>query len=534
MSLRRRFVLVFVAFSLVLTAGGGWLAWHLTRGVLEGELEDKLLSVAGAAVATGGIPSGLIPAYRPGDEEEPGWQAIQARLQGLRSEVAAAYIVGPGGTALVTTEPADSVPIGTPLRFLEAYGPELERAWSGEEVTTPLFQGEDGSSYKYAFVPLLPAGPAGREGAEPEAILAVSMAADYLAPLQRFRSAVFWGALLAAVVGALLAGFLATTVVRPLERLGSAARRIERGDMETPVRVERADEVGRLSRAMEQMRVGIVRRDEQLRLMVSQVAHEIRNPLEAVELFTSAAADTDDPEERSRLLRRVRREVVQLERIIHDFLVYARPARPDRVPHDIRGPIREATELVGAEARNGSGSLELELPDAPLVARADPDHVKRVLLNLLRNALQAGERARVRVVRSDDRIVVSVSDDGPGVPPELRERIFEPFVTDRAQGAGLGLAIVRRVTEANGGRIELAAEPGPGFGKGAEFRLYFEVCDEEPAAGAAGEEAESRDPGREVRRAEVPEPGPAGVPGGSASGPAEGHGSTEEEAWPKS
>lgn len=530
MSLRRRFVLVFVAFSLVLSAGGGWLAWHLTRGVLERELEDKLLSVAGAAVSTGGIPSGLIRAFRPGDEQEGPWEGVRARLQGLQDEVAAAYILGPGRTALVTTEPADSVPIGTPLRFLEPYGPELERAWRGEEVTTPLFRGEDGSFYKYAFVPLPAPG-----AEEPEAVLAVSMAAGYLEPLDRFRSAVIWGAFLAAVVGALLAGFLATTVVRPLERLGRAARRIERGEMEEPVRVERADEVGRLSRAMEQMRVGIVRRDEQLRLMVSQVAHEIRNPLEAVELFASAAGETEDPEERAGLLKRVRREVVQLERIIHDFLIYARPAPPDPVPHDIRGPVREATELADAEARNGEGRLEMELSDSPMVVRADPDQVKRVMLNLLRNALEAGDRVRVRV-RGEDlggpddsggrgEILVSVRDDGPGVPPELRERIFEPFVTDRAQGAGLGLAIVRRVTEANGGRIELASETEPGFGRGAEFRLYFEACDEEPAGRASGEEA-----------------GVAGAPGGSRGVPAPGgrgsaaesRGRAEEEAWPKS
>ena len=107
------------------------------------------------------------------------------------------------------------------------------------------------------------------------------------------------------------------------------------------------------------------------------------------------------------------------------------------------------------------------------MARADPEHVKRVTLNLVRNAAQAGTKVRVRGESYRGEVVIFVRDDGPGVPEALKDRIFEPFVTDKEQGAGLGLAIVKRVVEANRGRVELMRGDGAGA-TGAEFRVYFQ------------------------------------------------------------
>lgn len=221
------------------------------------------------------------------------------------------------------------------------------------------------------------------------------------------------------------------------------------------------------------MRVGILNRDEQLRLMLAQVAHEIRNPLGGLELFASAAADTEDAEERARLIQRLRSEISGLNKIIDDFLAFARPLRTDTVLHDIREPVREAVDLVSMETRGEGHEFELDLPAFPLMARADPEHVKRVALNLVRNAAQAGTRVQVRGETYRGEVVIFVRDNGPGVPEALRDRLFEPFVTDKEQGAGLGLAIVKRVAEANRGRVELMRGDGAGA-RGAEFRVYFQ------------------------------------------------------------
>jgi signal transduction histidine kinase len=83
-------------------------------------------------------------------------------------------------------------------------------------------------------------------------------------------------------------------------------------------------------------------------------------------------------------------------------------------------------------------------------------------------------------------VIISVSDDGPGVPPDIRERIFDPFVTDKEQGAGLGLAIVRKVAEAHGGRVLLVPDQETDGGRGAEFRIYFVSLENPPALRANG------------------------------------------------
>jgi signal transduction histidine kinase len=216
--------------------------------------------------------------------------------------------------------------------------------------------------------------------------------------------------------------------------------------------------------------------------MLAQVAHEIRNPLGGLELFASAASETEDPEERIQFIGRVRDEITALNLIIDDFLAFARPLRPEGELHDIRRPVQEAVELVEMEMRDAGGELTLDIPAHPLMARADPEHVKRVALNLLRNAAQAGQKVQVLCEYYRGEAVLFVRDNGPGVPKELEDRIFEPFVTDKEKGAGLGLAIVKRVVEANGGRVELTTG-GAASGVGAEFRVYFRGGEDLPPEG---------------------------------------------------
>ena len=144
--------------------------------------------------------------------------------------------------------------------------------------------------------------------------------------------------------------------------------------------------------------------------------------------------------------------------------------------HDVCGPVREAAELVALESK-GNCQLEVDLPPEPLVALADPSHVKRITLNLLRNAAQAGDHVKLICEPHRGEVRVTVKDDGPGIPVQLRDRIFDPFVSDKAQGAGLGLAIVKKLVTANGGRVTLSSEDGLGegdsLGSGAEFHVYF-------------------------------------------------------------
>lgn len=479
MSLRRQYVLVFVAFSILVSVLGGGLAYRSASRALEDELDRKLVQVAGAA-ADVGLSAQAVLGLRPGMEDDRFFSSEQEKVRRLTRFVEDAYVFRQDLYALVTSLPTDSIRIGDYLFEFVPHINEINRAVDVGYATSQLFGPIEGQLYKYGFVRIEHSSVPGPEN---NAVLAVRMPADYRAPLDAFRRTAIIGSVLAAVVAALIAWLMATAVTVPLNRLGRVALRIQRGRMDEPVRQERGGELGRLSRAMERMRVGILHRDEQLRLMLAQVAHEIRNPLGGLELFASAASESDDPEERNGFIRKVRDEINALNLIIDDFLTFARPLRPQGELHDVRAPIREAVELVEIEMRDSGDELTVDLPEHLLMARADPEHVKRITLNLLRNAAQAGQKVQVRCEPYRGEVVLFVRDNGPGVPPEMEDRIFEPFVTDKEQGAGLGLAIVKRVVEANGGRVEVATGERA-HGVGAEFRVYFRGGEELPPEGA--------------------------------------------------
>lgn len=498
MSLRRKFILTLAAFSLAVAFTFGFLSWRIASDAFERELDRRLIQVAGAVAATGGIIGNRALAFEPGLEDDPFWQAYRARLDTLtrRDYVRDAFVFdarttseAPAPRALVTAAEADSVPTGTPLFELAKYNNEIVRAIEEGSATTEVFQGEDGTPYKYGFVRL----------EDTRAVLGVLITADFYDPLYRLGTTLLLASLAAGALAVFVGAGLAGNIARPLERMSRVALRIQRGHLEHPVPDDRADELGRLARAMERMRVAILERDERLRLMLAQVAHEIRNPLGGLELFASAAAETDDPVERSRLLGRMRDEVAALNRIIDDFLTFARPMQAERQGTDLRVPIEAAAYLMEAEIERGGGVLEVDLSSQPLMAAVDPDQVKRAVLNLLRNAAQAGGgRIRLTAAHQSSEVVVSVTDDGPGIPEEHRDRIFEPFVTDREQGAGLGLAIVKKVVEGHGGRVSVAPAEDEAFGSGAEFRLYFVGLDEPPP-----------DAAESLRRAAAPPPADA-------------------------
>jgi signal transduction histidine kinase len=468
MSLRRRFVLAFAAYGVALAGMASWLAWKISRDALEAEMDQRLTEVA-AVAATAVYPSEL-DLLRPGDEDLDSYTYHLAVLQDLNRVVSESYIFTTGDMPpRILVASSDTVPIGEAAPFLSAWGNEIGLAAQNGSSTSRLFRDAQGVPTKYGFIEIAD----GREY-----MLGVRIPVDFLEPVAELRSTMLWGLAAALVVAVLLGGLLAGGIVQPLENLSKAAIRIQRGRLDRPIYSESdaEDEVTSLARAMERMRVAILDRDERLRLMLAQVAHEIRNPLGGLELFASAAASAEDPRERRRLIARVRAEVAALNRIIDDFLTFARPLNLQYEPVDVRAAIQEAADLAEAELSH-EGRLDVWLPEHPLVAKVDPDQVKRAVLNLLRNAAQSGTNVRLWAVQEREELMIGVMDDGPGIAPEVRERIFEPFISDKQRGAGLGLAIVKKVAEAHGGRVEARQASDPKYGSGAEFRLYLAASD---------------------------------------------------------
>lgn len=220
-------------------------------------------------------------------------------------------------------------------------------------------------------------------------------------------------------------------------------------------------------------------REERLRVAVEQaerfavlgrlaagLAHEIRNPLGAisgcVELVRETA--TLSPEERN-LLVTAGRDVGRLNQLVTDMLQFARPRPPELMPTDLAALAREVVTM----ARTSDGpesNVELKVGgDASVVTMADGNQVRQVLWNLVRNAAQASRRGaavEVEVWGAEADAEIAVLDRGPGVAPELRERLFDAFYSGTARGTGLGLAMVKRIADAHGGRVEVRDREGGG------------------------------------------------------------------------
>lgn len=204
------------------------------------------------------------------------------------------------------------------------------------------------------------------------------------------------------------------------------------------------------------------------------IAHEIRNPLAAISgsLELLLAQAPDDPTA-APLRDIVRREISRLDRLVDDFLQFARPQPIERSRVDLVGMAREVCAVLRADERLGGASVELVAPER-LDAEVDPERFRQVLWNLLRNALEAspaGVPVELRLAAADGAlpVLVEIRDHGPGLDPTIRRHLFEPFRTTKAKGTGLGLAVVSRIVEGHGGSIEL--DDAIGGGAVARLRL---------------------------------------------------------------
>jgi signal transduction histidine kinase len=201
--------------------------------------------------------------------------------------------------------------------------------------------------------------------------------------------------------------------------------------------------------------------------LAAGVAHEIRNPLAAIVTATTLLAGeglTD--EEHANTLHAVRVEARRLNRILSEFLLFARPRAPQRRPGEIAEVVDRVASLIREDrARAADVELDVRLDPAVPPFPFDADQMTQVLWNVALNGVEAMEgrgRLRLDVKRVSGDVLISVADTGHGMPSEDRGRVFDPFYSLKPAGSGLGLTIAQRIVAAHGGRIELDSTPGRG------------------------------------------------------------------------
>ena len=215
-----------------------------------------------------------------------------------------------------------------------------------------------------------------------------------------------------------------------------------------------------------------------LGVLASGVAHEIRNPLTAIKarLYTHQKLLPAGTQEHADC-DFIGEEITRLERIVRDFLQFARPSDPRLAAVVPAALLREVWELLAPELRKSSIELALDAAVETSV-QADPQQIKQVLINLVRNAAESIDgsgkvtlRARESRLAAGGRraIALEVEDSGKGIPPDVQKRLFDPFFTTKPSGTGLGLSIAARIVEKHGGALEYATQPG----RGTTFRILL-------------------------------------------------------------
>jgi signal transduction histidine kinase len=283
----------------------------------------------------------------------------------------------------------------------------------------------------------------------------------------------------------LVTGLFVWRFTRPIKHLSVAAQRVATGDFDVRVPTDRRDEMGALAAAFNDMiaRLGRLRELESklhqvektavVGRLATAIAHEIRNPLNYINLTLDhirSSFPPEDPAKREtfeRLADQLKAEVQRINRHITDFLKYSRPSALELQSLDLRAQAEDALRLITGQAAESGIETSLEEQGKVPLVMADKDSLRSVFTNLLINSLEAidGEGGSVGIklsAEATNRARIEITDSGRGIAPEDIAKIFEPYYSTKETGTGLGLAIVKKAIDDHGGSISVSSKQGSG------------------------------------------------------------------------
>ena len=310
-------------------------------------------------------------------------------------------------------------------------------------------------------------------------------------------------------LGILVSLYLSWSFSRPVQELTRAARQVAAGDLSVQVPSRGPDEMGSLARTFNEMverlresrqleeRLHFAERSTAMGRLAAALAHEIRNPLNFINLSIDhvrerlAPDDARRREDFERILSNVKAEISRLNRLVGDFLSFGKPMRLNARACALDELVREVAAVVDHKAKDQGIALVTE-SEGPLPALvADPELLKTCLLNLMINAVDAmpkGGVLTVSVRREQDALVTTVNDTGEGMSADEIRDAFEPYFSTKETGVGLGLALTHKIVGDHGGSVELSSLPG----RGTTARIRLPLGGHRPAT----EEADAALAGR--------------------------------------
>jgi len=306
-------------------------------------------------------------------------------------------------------------------------------------------------------------------GEEPQKLVVLARTGAW-APLddsRRRATALLFG--LGAVVALIVIGGI-RWLLAPVQEISQAARSIAQGERGVRVEPRGPEEIAQLARAINVLASSVETREDEIRGRMevvneisSMVAHEVRNPLQSLELLTTLARTEPDAATREKLLSTMEQEIRALEGVVQRLLRSSGPVRIAPAPADLVAIVHRAATMSEPEARRRGVALLVQAP-GKLQGKVDGSLVRRAFENLLHNAIEFAAQhppgqVTAALTRTGDRVRMVVDDDGPGVPEAEIASIFQPYYSSKSGGTGLGLALCKQVFEAHGGSIRYADSP---------------------------------------------------------------------------
>jgi signal transduction histidine kinase len=299
----------------------------------------------------------------------------------------------------------------------------------------------------------------------------------------------------AALLVTIVVGYLfGRSFIGPILTLQRATRAVAAGQLDTRVDIRRADELGDLEVSFNTMADRLIELQEDIKkqerqAMFGRVAagliHDLSHPIQNIGNSTRLLLRDDVDQESRELFRKtIERELEALKRFMDDLRNLVKPKPVERFPMDVNGAVAEIVDSMRGEGDRHRVAVEARYAPGPLTIEGDRFALGRVFRNLIVNAIQAtqaGGSVTITTARTGDRIQVTVTDTGSGIPVDQLRAIFEDFVTTKRRGLGLGLAISKRIVEQLEGTIAVESE----VGRGTSFTLRFPACEDRSASAAA-------------------------------------------------
>jgi len=298
---------------------------------------------------------------------------------------------------------------------------------------------------------------------------------QFMSYFDQLKGSLFWMTLVAITVAVVLVILFSRNLINPVERLAGYAKSIQDNLNTEPVDLKRSDELGDLNRALTEMHTELRNTEQQNKQLLSGIAHEIKNPLGGLEIYTGLLEEELGEENRHKdYFRKISQALNNLNQTVTSYLDYARPQKSELQQLSVSTVIEDVLSLIQPELDQHQIRFQM---NGNATLSADESKLRRIFLNLIKNAAQAipGKNGEivVEILEQDGQAQITIQDNGEGITPDHLDMIFEPYFTTGDKGYGLGLPIVKNLTEELGGTIFVQSD----LGNGTIFKLTFPRAD---------------------------------------------------------